>query len=91
MSIIEISCAAAAVMLLLMLYGELMRMDGEERDMPMNAPEFDENGFEIGQAIFTGSELETRRDALTGVEAENAELRKIVRKYHKLKGKGKRD
>ena len=91
MSIIEISCAAAAVMLLLMLYGEFLRMDGEELDMPVNAPEFDENGFEIGQAIFTGSELETRRDALTGVEAENAELRQIVRKYHKLKGKGKRD
>lgn len=91
MSIIEISCAAVAVMLLLMLYGEFLRMDGEELDMLVNAPEFDEDGFEIGQAIFTGSELETRRDALTGVEEENAELRQIVRKYHKLNGKGKRD
>ena len=91
MSIIEISCAADAVMLLLMLYGEFLRTGGEERDMRVNAPEFAEDGFEIGQAIFTGDELETRRGALTGVEAENAELRQIVRKYHKLKGKGKRD
>jgi hypothetical protein len=91
MFIIEISCAAAAVMLLLMLYGEFLRMGGEERGMHMNAPEFDEGGFEIGQAIFTGSEIETRRDALTGAEGENAEPRRIVRKYHKLKGKGKRD
>ena len=91
MFIIEISCAAAAVMLLLMLYGEFLRTGGEERGMRVNAPEFDEDGFDIGQAIFTGSEIETRRDALTGSEGENAEPRRIVRKYHKLKGKGKRD
>jgi hypothetical protein len=77
MFIIEISCAAAAVMLLLMLYGE-------EREMPMKAPEFDEDGFEICQVLYTGSEIETRRDALTGSEGENAEPRRIVRKHHKL-------
>lgn len=91
MFIIEISCAAAAVMLLLMLCGELLRMGGEERGVRVNAPEFAEDGFEIGQALFTGSEIETHRDALAGSEGENTEPRRIVRKYHKLKGKGKRD
>ncbi len=91
MFIIEISCAAAAVMPPLMLYGEFLRMGGEEREMPMKAPEFAEDGLKLDRLIFTGSEIETHRDALTGSEGENAEPRRIVRKYHKLKGKGKRD
>lgn len=91
MFIIEIFCAAAAVVLAIALYAELRRMDGEEQDMPVNAPEFDEDGIETGVPPFAGSELETLRDALADAEAENAEPRRIVRKYHKLKGKGKRD
>ena len=91
MFIIEIFCAAVAVALMLMLYGELRRMDRAECEMPVNAPEFDEDGFEIGPPLFAGNELETLRDALADAEAENAELRRIVRQYHKLKGKGKKD
>lgn len=46
---------------------------------------------EIEPLPFADSELETLRDALEAAEAENAELRRMVRQYHKLKGKRKKD
>ena len=40
---------------------------------------------------FADNEVEALRDALADAEAENAVLRRMVGKYHKVKGKGKKD